>query len=127
MWEPVDRQNPSALKIQLSDRLDRGRVCTSGGTGLFECPAEIGICSGHGQKCSPEADRRAGIRRARPLSRRSGKTEHIYGEVHDAARKWSFPRRVVIKAEVVRAPRKDPKDNPRFVITNMKQGPQLDL
>ena len=34
---------------------------------------------------------------------------------------------MVIKAEVVRAPRKDPKDNPRFVITNMKQGPQLDL
>ena len=31
---------------------------------------------------------------------------------------------VVIKAEVVRAPEKDPKDNPRFVITNMKQSPQ---
>jgi hypothetical protein len=30
----------------------------------------------------------------------------------------------VIKAEVVRAPEKDPKDNPRFVITNMKQSPQ---
>ena len=65
-----------------------------------------------------------GIRRARQLSRRSGKTEHIYGEVHYAARKWSAPRRVVIKAEVVRAPGKDPKDNPRFVITNMKQSPQ---
>jgi hypothetical protein len=33
-------------------------------------------------------------------------------------------RRVVIKAEVVRAPEKDPKDNPRFLITNMKQSPQ---
>jgi hypothetical protein len=33
-------------------------------------------------------------------------------------------RRVVIKAEVVRAPEKDPKDNPRFVITNMNQSPQ---
>ena len=65
-----------------------------------------------------------GIRRARQLSRRSGKTEHLYGEVHYAARKWSAPRRVVIKAEVVRAPGKDPKDNPRFVITNLKQSPQ---
>jgi hypothetical protein len=65
-----------------------------------------------------------GIGRARQLSRRSGKTEHIYGEVHYAARKWRCPRRVVIKAEVVRAAGKDPKDNPRFVITNMKQGPQ---
>ena len=65
-----------------------------------------------------------GVRQARQLSRRSGKTEHIYGEVCYAARKWRCLRRVVIKAEVVRAPGKDPKDNPRFVITNMKQGPQ---
>ena len=65
-----------------------------------------------------------GIRRARQLSNRSEKTEHIYGEVDYAARKWPGPRRVVIKAEVVRAPDKDPKDNPRFVITNLKQSPQ---
>ena len=65
-----------------------------------------------------------GMRRARQLSRRSGKTEHIYGEVCYAARKWPCLRRVVIKAEVVRAPEKDPKDNPRFVITNMRQSPQ---
>jgi len=65
-----------------------------------------------------------GIRRARQLSRSSGKTEHIYGEVGFAAGKWPCLRRVVIKAEVVRAPEKDPKDNPRFVITNMKQSPQ---
>ena len=65
-----------------------------------------------------------GVRRARQLSRHSGKTERIYGEVRYAARKWRCLRRVVIKAEVVRAPEKDPKDNPRFVITNMKQSPQ---
>jgi len=65
-----------------------------------------------------------GVRRARQLSRRSGKTEHVYGEVRYAARKWRCPRRVVIKAEVVRAPGKDPKDNPRFVVTNMKPSPQ---
>jgi len=58
-----------------------------------------------------------GVRRARQLSRRSGKTEHIYGEVRYAARKSRCQRRVVIKAEVVRAPGKDPRDNPRFVIT----------
>ena len=65
-----------------------------------------------------------GVRQARQLSRSSGKTEHIYGEVRYAARKWRCPRRVVIKAEVVRAPGKDPKDNPRFLITNLKQSPQ---
>ena len=66
----------------------------------------------------------SGMRRARQLSRRSGKTEHIYGEVRYAARTWPRPRRIIIKAEVVCAPDKDPKDNPRFVITNMKQSPQ---
>ena len=65
-----------------------------------------------------------GMRRARHLSRRSGKTEHIYGEVRYKAGKWPHLRRVIIKAEVVRAADKEPRDNPRFVITNMKQSPQ---
>lgn len=65
-----------------------------------------------------------GIRRARQRSESSGKTEHLYGEVGYAAGKWPYRRRVVIKAEVVRAPGKDPRENPRFVITNMKQSPQ---
>src|SRR5260370_7134099 len=64
-----------------------------------------------------------GMRRARQLSQRSGKTEHIYGEVRYKAGKWPGLRRVIIKAEVVRAVDKDPKDNPRFVITNIKQRP----
>src|SRR5450432_1743933 len=66
----------------------------------------------------------SGMKRARQLSRRSGKTEHIYGEVRYKAGKWPGLRRVIIKAEVVRAADKEPKDNPRFVITNMKQSPQ---
>jgi len=65
-----------------------------------------------------------GMRRARRLSLRSGKTEHIYGESQYKAGKWPRRRRVIIKAEVVCAADKEPKDNPRFVITNMKQNPQ---
>jgi hypothetical protein len=52
------------------------------------------------------------------LSRRSGKTERVYAETHYAAGTWSHRRRVILKAEVVREPGKDPKDNPRFVVTN---------
>src|ERR1700682_332245 len=48
-----------------------------------------------------------GMRRARQLSRRSGKTEHIYGEVRYKAGKWPGEGRVIIKAEVVRAADKD--------------------
>jgi hypothetical protein len=64
------------------------------------------------------------MKQARQLSRHSGQTEHVYGEASYAARTWLQPRRVICKAEVVRAQGKKPKDNPRFLITNMKQSPQ---
>jgi len=64
------------------------------------------------------------MRRARKLSRQSGETEHVYDEARYAAQTWPHERRVIIKAEVVRADAKEPKDNPRFVITNMKQTSQ---
>ena len=64
------------------------------------------------------------MRRARKLSRRSGQTEHVYSDARYAARSWPRERRVIIKAEVVQAEGKEPKDNPRFVITNMQQSPK---
>lgn len=55
----------------------------------------------------------------------SGQTEHVYGECRYATRKtWPWERRVIYKAEVVRAAGKEPKDNPRFVVTNLKQSLQ---
>lgn len=59
---------------------------------------------------------------ARLLAGLTDQTEHVYDEVRYAAGSWKQERRV--KAEVVRADHKEPKDNPRFVITNMKQTPQ---
>ena len=61
---------------------------------------------------------------ARLLAGLTDRTEHVYDEVRYAAGSWKQERRVIIKAEVVRADHKEPKDNPRFVITNMKQTPQ---
>jgi hypothetical protein len=61
---------------------------------------------------------------ARLLAQLTGQTEHIYDEARYAAGTWEQERRIIIKAEVVRAADKAPKDNPRFVITNMKQTPQ---
>ena len=60
----------------------------------------------------------------RTMSERSGQTEHIYTETYYAARTWPCERRVVIKAEVVRLPGREPRDNPRFVITNRRQTPR---
>jgi hypothetical protein len=64
------------------------------------------------------------MRQVQKLSWQSGQTEHVYNETYYAAQSWPQPRRVIIKAEVVRAEGKLPKDNPRFVITNMQQSPQ---
>jgi hypothetical protein len=64
------------------------------------------------------------MRYARVLVGLTDQTEHVYSEARYAAGSWKRERRVIIKAEVVRAEEKAPKDNPRFVITNMKQTPQ---
>ena len=62
---------------------------------------------------------------ARAQSEASGQTEHVYTEARYAARTWAQERRVVIKAEVVRLPGRAPRDNPRFVITNLRQSPRF--
>ena len=61
---------------------------------------------------------------ARVLSGICEQTEHVYGETRYAAGSWEQERRVIFKAEVVYGEGKAPKDNPRFVVTNMKQTPQ---
>lgn len=63
-------------------------------------------------------------RKARRLSRLSGQSAHLYGECRYAARTWTTKRRIILKAEVVRHPGRDPKDNPRFVVTNLTQNPK---
>ena len=62
---------------------------------------------------------------ARTLSEHSGQTEHVYTETPYAARTWPRERRVVIKAEVVRLPGREPRDNARFVITNLRPTPRF--
>jgi hypothetical protein len=62
--------------------------------------------------------------KARMLSKATGRTEHLYGETRYAARKWKRKRRVIIKAEVVRHPGRAPKNNPRFVVTNLPDAPE---
>ncbi|MDF0677244.1 MAG: transposase [Nitrospira sp.] len=70
-------------------------------------------------------ERRAGklLAEAWAMSKASGRTEHHYGETQYAAASWSQPRRVIMKAEVVRLPGRAPKCNPRFVVTNLAVPP----
>jgi hypothetical protein len=62
--------------------------------------------------------------KARMLSKATGETAHVYGETRYAARSWKRKRRVIIKAEVVRHPGRAPKNNPRFVVTNLAGPPE---
>ena len=57
--------------------------------------------------------------RARKRSRKSGQTEHVYGSTRYKARTWPRRRRVIIKAEVTCLEGREPRDNPRFVVTNL--------
>jgi Transposase DDE domain group 1 len=61
--------------------------------------------------------------KARMRAKASGETAHVFGETRYAAKKWTHKRRVILKAEVVRLPGREPKDNPRFVVTNLPHTP----
>lgn len=47
-----------------------------------------------------------------------------YDEALYVARSWSRERRVLIKGQITYHPGRKPKENPRFVITNLKGSPQ---
>jgi len=64
------------------------------------------------------------MKTARVLSKKREETAHVYGECRYEAGTWEAERRVIIKAEVTRNPGREPKDNPRFVVTNKKQKPK---
>src|SRR5216684_1331927 len=69
-------------------------------------------------------------RQAQPLlaqarqREKQGQRARVYGECHYQARSWQRPRRVIIKAEIVYNSWGEPKDNPRFVVTNKRQAPK---
>lgn len=54
----------------------------------------------------------------------SGQTETFFSDGKYKARSWKKERRVVIKSEVVTYPGRPPKNNARFVITNLRNSPK---
>jgi len=65
------------------------------------------------------------MRFAQALSDSSGQSEHVFTETSYRANTWSAARRVVCKAEVVRLGDRAPRDNPRFVVTNLSSAPRV--
>ncbi len=53
----------------------------------------------------------------------SGEAERLYEETHDAAKSWLYDRRVI--GEAKHLPGRSSKRNPRFVVTNRDEAPDV--
>jgi hypothetical protein len=64
------------------------------------------------------------MERVRRATEKSGETATEFGETRYAAKSWGKnQRRIVMKAEVVRLEDRSPRDNARFVVTNLRHSP----
>jgi hypothetical protein len=59
------------------------------------------------------------MREARRRDEKRGHPHPLFAAIEYRARRWKRPRRVIAKAEIVHAEGKDPKENPRYVVTNL--------
>ncbi|MEO7867486.1 MAG: IS1380 family transposase [Candidatus Eisenbacteria bacterium] len=116
---------------ELQERFPRARLLVRldggfAGAELLEFLDEVGVGYAVGVQSNAVLARAAEtlLVPARLTSEITGMTEHVYGECRYAARTWDRARRVVIKAEVVCHEGRPMRDNPRFVVTNLKRAPQ---
>src|SRR6266705_781252 len=119
----LERLRDAFPKARFRVRLDGGFACPEILDFLDAQPhMEYAVAMAKNLTLEWKADRF--MRSARKLSCESEKTEHIYGECRYRAKTWKQERRVIIKAEVVRHPGREPKENPRFVVTNLPGTPK---
>lgn len=115
------------LKIQFKETLIRVRLDGGFATAevfdfLDDAGVEYVVSMGKNTLLKDNAE--ALMEKVRWDSYYSGRTEKAYGEFEYEARSWGRERRVVFKAEVLRHGTREPKDNPRFVVTNINRVPK---
>ena len=103
-------------------RLDGGFACPELFEFLEEQQVEYLVAMGKNRVLSERAA--ADLAQAQILYEEHEQTVPVFGETMYAAKKWVYLRRVIYKAEVVSYPDRDPRDNCRFVVTNMEEGPE---
>ena len=120
----IERLRAAFPKARILVRLDGG----FGGPELLnflEDEAKVDYIIGMAENKVLKRRARRRMGRARRLSKRRGRTANVFGETRYAAKSWKGrKRRVLIKAEVVRLEGREPKDNERFVVTNLKGSPR---
>jgi len=119
----IDRLRRAFPKARLLVRLDGGFACPELFDFLDEQP-RLDYVVVIGKNKVLERHARRLMAQARRLSRATKRSAQLFGDCAYAARTWSRKRRVVIKAEVVRLEDRKPKNNPRFVVTNLRRVPR---
>lgn len=103
-------------------RLDGGFSCPELFTFLEEERAEYLVAMGKNSILSERAS--SALLCAQAWFEVDDETVQVFGETLYQAKSWSKARRVIYKAEVVSHPGREPRNNCRFVVTNMKQKPK---
>jgi hypothetical protein len=120
----IQRLREAFPKAKIRVRLDGGFAAPEV-LYFLDCEPKVEYLVNFASNAVLERKAESAMKQARRASESSQQTAHVYGECQYRTRKtWPWKRRVIYKAEVVRAEGKKPKDNPRFVVTNMKQTPR---
>ena len=117
-----DRLRVAFPEARLRVRLDGGFASPAVFAFLEDAGVEYLVAMASNPKLEKRVRRLLG--KARVRSKATGESAALFGETRYAAKSWKRRRRVIMKAEVVRLLGRDPRDNPRFVVTNLPQSPR---
>jgi len=109
-------------KIKIRVRLDGGFASPEIFTFLEEAGVEYLINMGKNAVLQRIAEKH--LKPMRKLARKNQRTERSYHAALYQAGSWDKKRRVIIKAEVTYQFDRELRDNPRFLVTNMRQSPK---
>ena len=119
----IDQVRALFPKAGIVVRLDGG----FGAPKVLDFLEDVGVEFVVGLANTKPLKRKAGkeMAEARRRFRTTGTTQQVYGEtLHKTKATWPHRRRDIFKTEVVVHPDRDPKNNMRFVVTNLKKTPR---
>jgi hypothetical protein len=110
-------------------RLDAGFCCPRTLLTLEQLGVEYVVAMAGNKRLAAEAE--PYLAKARAGAKRSGESAKVFGAFRyapkDKSKKrktWPRTRRIVVKAEVVVHPGREPRDNPRYVVTDLRLRPK---
>ena len=119
----IEKLRRAFPKTRLRVRLDGGFATPEIFDFLEDEKVEYLVAMAKNKRLEPQGARL--MARARAEAKRTGKSAAYFGETRYAARKWKRGRRrVIYKAEVVCHTGRPPRDNLRFVVTNLPHRPE---